>query len=82
MIPRLELLLTEHCTLCEQALDVLLGHRELAGVRLQTVDVAGDDNLLEAYGEHIPVLRCGDATLFWPFDAAAVSRWLNALDTS
>ena len=79
MIPRLELLLTEHCTLCEQALDVLLGHPALAGARLETLDVAHDDSLLETYGEHLPVLRCGEATLFWPFDGDAVTRWLQGL---
>ncbi len=79
MIPRLELLLTEHCTLCDQALDVLLGHPALTGARLQTVDVAFDDALLTRFGERLPVLRCGDATLFWPFDTADVSRWLDRL---
>ena len=45
---------TSHCSLCEQALNLLFSTPGLAGVQLQVVDVADDDALLERYGEKSP----------------------------
>ncbi len=38
---------------------------------LEWIDIADDDELLERYGEHIPVLRwpAGGVRLDWPFTA-------------
>ena len=63
---------TDHCTLCEQALDLLLSMPELQGVALAVVDVAGDDALEHRYGERLPVLSADGEVLDWPFDAADV----------
>ena len=73
----LVLLSTEHCSLCEQALDALLSMPELRGHALQVVDVADDDVLLARYGEHLPVLRYRGATLYWPFTRSELARLLN-----
>jgi hypothetical protein len=73
------LLSTDHCTLCERALDLLASMPELGGMRLDVVDVAGDEGLLERYGSRLPVLRHGAAELAWPFTAAEVTRWLREL---
>jgi hypothetical protein len=73
----LVLLSTDHCTLCERALDLLLSMPELRGRQLRVIDVATDDALLARYGERVPVLRCGDRELGWPFAAADVARWLD-----
>ncbi len=70
----LVLLSTDHCTLCERALDLLLSMPELRGRALRVVDVAGDDALLERYGERVPVLRIGGRELDWPFDAEDVKK--------
>ena len=80
MQPRrqLELLITEHCTLCEQALDLLLS-LALPGWALVTRDIALDDALVEKFGEQIPVLRSGDAVLPWPFDQQDVADWVTTL---
>jgi hypothetical protein len=66
------LLSTDHCTLCEQALDLLLSMPELRGRPLSVVDVADDDALLQRYGPRLPVLKSGDVELDWPFTAADV----------
>ena len=65
---------TAHCHLCEEAGVIL---RE-SGIAADYVDIAGDDELLEKYGIRIPVLKRVDtgAELGWPFDVAAVSRFL------
>lgn len=75
--PELVLFSTDHCTLCEQALDVLLGTPELQGYSLSVVDVAGDDELLERYGERLPVLRVGVQELEWPFGAEEISATIR-----
>jgi hypothetical protein len=78
---------TDHCTLCDQALELLLSMPELAGQAVQVVDVATDDDLLDQYGERLPVLGfhstaahgAGVRVLDWPFDAAAVLGALKAI---
>ena len=63
----LQLLMTDHCSLCEEALDLLLSMPQLQGLGLQTIDIATDDALLEQYGACIPVLRTEATELRWPF---------------
>jgi len=76
---RLELMSTEHCALCEEALDLLLGMPEMAGLQLQVVDVAANDALLARYGEQIPVLRACGRELSAPFARKDVVTFLDAL---
>jgi glutaredoxin len=66
---------TACCHLCDEAQAIL---REM-GIQVDHVDIADDDELLEKYGIRIPVLKRVDtgAELGWPFDAAAVSRFLE-----
>lgn len=66
---------TRGCHLCEQAVGVL----HAAGIGVRELDILAHDTLLERYGTRIPVLRRSDsgAELDWPFDAAAVQRFLN-----
>lgn len=75
--PEIELLLTQDCTLCETALDVLLGVPELGGMQVRTRDIALDDEAVATYGERIPVLRYHGAELDWPFDAPAVAQFVQ-----
>ncbi len=74
---------TDHCALCEQALDLLLSMPELAGRQLVVVDVALDDALSERYGRRLPVLTIGRdearCELDWPFDADAVRASIGQL---
>lgn len=64
---------TAGCHLCEQAGALL----RQAGVQATETDIADDEALLERYGVRIPVLaRADGAELDWPFDAAALARFL------
>ena len=72
---RLILYQRDSCHLCDLAL------AELAQARTPEFDSVfiDDDAELEArYGERVPVLRDEDASteLAWPFDAAAVARFI------
>ena len=75
----IELFSTDHCSLCEQALDMLLGMPEIAGQELRVVDIALQEELLARYGERIPVLRVLDDELAAPFTRSDVLRWLDRL---
>jgi len=75
----LELLSTDHCSLCEQALDLLLSMPDVAGLRLEVIDIAADDQLYQKYGESIPVLRLQEHELAAPFDRAAIVHWLKEI---
>lgn len=75
--PMIEILLYTRpgCHLCEKALAVC---RE-CGVEPRSVDISEDLELLRAYRDRIPVLRRTDTDgeLGWPFDAGALSAFLN-----
>ena len=66
----------DDCHLCDLALEVLAAAR---APDFESVFIDGDDRLEARYGERIPVLRDGarGAELDWPFDAAAVRRFLG-----
>lgn len=73
---------TAGCHLCEQAEDLVRrvlaeGHGEQ--IRMESVDIADDPELMERYGIRIPVIRmqAGDDELGWPFDEAAVRRLIG-----
>ena len=74
---QLELFMTEHCHLCEVAMDMLFNEPAMAGFQLSAVDIALQDELLNRYGEHIPVLRLEERELFWPFDEQMLLAWLR-----
>ena len=66
---------TVGCHLCERA-EALI--RQRTDVILKTVEIADDPALLERYGLRIPVARRATGQeLDWPFDAAALARWLD-----
>jgi len=71
---KLVLYSTDHCTLCERALDLLLSMPESRGLALQVVDVAEAPALLDRYGPRLPVLEVGGRELDWPFGRDDVAR--------
>jgi hypothetical protein len=75
--PMLTLFSTDHCALCERALNLLASMPELRGRRLDVVDVAHDEVLLERYGPRLPVLRVGSRELDWPFTRETLTRLLD-----
>ena len=69
--------ITDDCTLCDEALQMLLESSTFRGVVLTTIDVASDDELFESLGEHIPVLECLGYTLAWPFSVEEAEQLLS-----
>jgi glutaredoxin len=70
---------TSGCHLCEQAKSVISGLLDARGVRIEEVDIAESDELIERYGVRIPVLKIADQTseLGWPFNAAQAACYLD-----
>ncbi|MGB0997173.1 MAG: glutaredoxin family protein [Pseudomonadales bacterium] len=68
---------TQHCGLCEAAMDALLALPEAQGSQLRTVDIALDDDLMAQYGTRIPVIAVGESELQAPFDQKALQKWLQ-----
>jgi glutaredoxin len=51
---------TDGCHLCEEAKALLLAAATRCSVRIEEVDIADDDRLLQRYGVHIPVIARQD----------------------
>ena len=75
---QIQLLTTDHCTLCDEALELMLTI-PLPGWEFVTVDIVNNDALLTEFGERIPVLRANGAQLAWPFDRDRIHAWLSDL---
>ncbi len=75
---QLTLYATDHCTLCDKALDMLLTMPELVGHQLLVADITNDDALLAEYGERIPVLQCRSRSLDAPFGEPEVKAFVAA----
>lgn len=65
----------DDCPLCDEAYEVLA---EAGLADFDPIWIDGDVGLEALYGARVPVLRREDsrAELQWPFDAAAVRRFL------
>ncbi len=69
---------TDGCHLCEEAwalIEPVIQRRALA---IECIDVMDDPQAEVRYAECIPVLERDDRNqaLYWPFDAAAIYRFL------
>lgn len=67
------------CHLCEVAEAILVTEMDAEQHQVDAIDIAEDDELLERYGEKIPVLahvRSGEE-LGWPFDAVMLRTFLD-----
>ena len=76
-----ELLGTPGCHLCEVAERLVRRIAPSMGVKVQHVDIATNDALVESYGMKIPVLRSAEGEakeLNWPFDEESLIAWLSA----
>ena len=73
---RLILFQRDDCRLCDLALAVLA---EANAPEFESVFVDDDARFETRYGERVPVLRDddSDAEIDWPFDAAAVARFVG-----
>lgn len=75
---RLILFQRDDCHLCDLALEVLAAARV---PEFDSVFIDDDAGLEAAYGNRVPVLRneASGLELNWPFDAAKVKAWLEAV---
>ncbi len=69
---------TRDCSLCDQALDLLLALDVLGGHELLVIDITHDDELFERFGEMIPVLESDGQTFTGAFEAETVSAWVSS----
>ncbi|OCW23098.1 glutaredoxin family protein [Pseudomonas sp. S3E12] len=78
MLPECQLFGTLGCHLCEIAEAEIMPLVE-HGLLVELVDITTPDDLTDAYGLRIPVLRRVDtgAELDWPFDADQVVAFLR-----
>ena len=78
MPPECQLFGTLGCHLCEVAEEVLMPLVE-HGLMVELIDITDPEDLTDAYGLRIPVLRRVDtgAELDWPFDADQVVAFLR-----
>lgn len=60
-------------------LDMLLQLPEAAGLSLQVLDVADQEELFEQYAERIPVLRFADQEYSGPLELDALRGWIQSL---
>ncbi len=66
------------CHLCEDAKLLIWPLLEKFNYRLQEIDIADSDELMQSYGTSIPVVKCSDdgEELNWPFDAVQLASLL------
>lgn len=78
MLPECQLFGTLGCHLCEIA-EVEIMPLVEHGLLVELVDITDPDDLTEAYGLRIPVLRRVDtgAELDWPFDTKQIVAFLS-----
>ncbi len=68
---------SDGCHLCEQAMEIIgnvIPDHQISVVDIIDANIEGEQNLVELYGVHIPVLeRLSDnMKLFWPFEQSQV----------
>lgn len=70
---------TVGCHLCEAAKTVLWPLLTEFGLRLEEVDIADSDELIERYGIRIPVIAFEQSVkeLAWPFSAEQARSFIN-----
>ncbi len=67
---------TSACHLCEEACAILEPLAQRLTLSIQQIDIADSDELLRAYGLHIPVLSAHGNELRWPFDIESAKAFL------
>ncbi|NRP36173.1 hypothetical protein XMD579_000982 [Marinobacterium sp. xm-d-579] len=78
----LELMTTEGCHLCDQALPLLVSGIDPSKYEVDLVDIAFDDELMNQYATRIPVLVDPQSkqSLDWPFDAEQLSQFIQSVE--
>lgn len=73
------LYITDACSLCDLAIDLLFETPELTGHVIETIDIASDDDLLEQFAESIPVVKIANEQLTWPFSTGDISKLIRTV---
>jgi len=78
----LELMTTEGCHLCDQALPLLVEGVDPAKFEVDLVDIAFEDELMNQYATRIPVLVEPQTkqSLDWPFDAVQLAQFIESIE--
>ncbi|MGB0224425.1 glutaredoxin family protein [Marinobacterium sp. xm-d-509] len=78
----LELMTTEGCHLCDQALPLLVSGIDPSKYEVDLVDIAFDDELMNQYATRIPVLVDPQSkqSLDWPFDAEQLAQFIRSVE--
>lgn len=68
---------SEGCHLCDDAL--ALCHQLTVPIMLTIVDIVDEEDLVEHYGQHIPVMQrdVDGKELFWPFDLEKLTEFVS-----
>lgn len=79
MAKTLILYTTAGCHLCDRAKAVIWPQLSAGSWRLQEVEIAESDELIERYGVRIPVVAPAEGVgeLGWPFDAEQLRDFLH-----
>ncbi len=77
----LDLMTTEGCHLCDEAVAVLQQVLVAGQAEIDLVDIVFDPELMQRYAVRIPVLvdRSTGQELGWPFNAQQLRQFLQAL---
>lgn len=72
---------TAGCHLCELAKELLWPILHQQGLRLQEIDIAESDEMIDRYGIRIPVLvsTSGGEELGWPFDEKQIGKFIDMI---
>ncbi len=74
---------TDGCHLCDEARDLLdlVLSSQGKSIDYSYIDIANDDQLMELYGETIPVIKAIQSLeqIGWPFDSTTLINFLNKL---
>ena len=69
------------CNLCEEAHSLLVQHQQTTGANFEIVlvEISDSEDLMEAYGIRIPVLKLvsNDLELGWPFNSTELGHFLG-----
>ena len=78
----LELMTTEGCHLCDQALPLLVEGIDPCKYEVDLVDIAFDDELMDQFATRIPVLVDPQSrqALDWPFDAEQLAQFIQSIE--
>lgn len=73
-----QLFTTLGCHLCEEAHEQLLSLIDRGmDLRIELVEIADSEELMDRYGITIPVIRTQDREIRWPFSADALRTFLE-----